>query len=69
MPINWKSLWRVQGEKNPFRKLTDEQVYEIRRRIDAGEEAKDVAKDMPVSVAIVQKIGARTRWKHLEERT
>lgn len=68
MPIVWNSLWQVHGEKNPFRKLSDEQVYEIRRRADAGEEHKSIAKDMPVSVTIVQKIAARQRWRHLQER-
>ena len=68
MPIVWKNLWGVQGSKNPSAKLTDEQAYEIRRRYDAGEDSHAIKADMPVSITVVQQIGRRLRWKHLEER-
>ena len=68
MPIVWNSLWLVQGEKNPIRKLSDEQVYEIRRRFDAGENPRVIQRDMPVSLEVVRKVARRLSWKHLEER-
>lgn len=57
------------GEANSKSKLTAEQVYEIRRRRDAKESLKSIAKDFPfVSWKTLSPIGKRESWKHLPEK-
>lgn len=53
----------VRGVKNGRTKLTVEQVHEIRRRIAAGETSKAIAKDYPVSDAVIGQIRRNEIWK------
>lgn len=48
-------------------KLVPEQVYEIRRRYDAGEPSLQISKDFGVSAQSVGAIGLRKSWEHLPE--
>jgi hypothetical protein len=43
--------------------LNAEDVYEMRRRYDAGEKRDKLANDFGVSYATVQDIGKRRTWK------
>lgn len=55
------------GTKHPSARLTESQVYEIRRRYDAGETAVAIAADFPVGRRSVSDIGTRHTWSHLPE--
>jgi hypothetical protein len=57
----------TKGTKHPASKLTDELVYELRRRYDAGESRQQLAKAFGISPSHVVKIGKRRGWKHLPE--
>ena len=48
-------------------KLAPAQVYEIRRRYDAGEGSFVIAKDFGITGQSVGAIGLRKSWKHLPE--
>lgn len=48
-------------------KLSDEQVSEIRRRVESGEKQRDVAKDYPVSYKQISKICLKQRWTYVKE--
>lgn len=56
------------GTKHPQAKLSDEDVYDIRARRDAGENSRVIARDYPISCGAVRGIGNRRSWKHLPER-
>jgi hypothetical protein len=45
------------------RRLSDDQVRAIRRRLAAGERPHRVARDFPVSAATVASIGRGDSWK------
>lgn len=55
------------GMAHPASKLTDGQVIEIRRMVDAGGTKKRIAKEFGVSDTMVRLIGRRTSWRHLPE--
>lgn len=54
-----------EGTKNPAAKLTEADVVQIRRRVDAGESNLVVAKAFGVSDALVCKIKKRVIWTHI----
>ena len=54
------------GEKNPFAKLTPDQVREIRRRGASGERQKDIAEDFGVCQVNVSAIIRRKTWSHVD---
>lgn len=63
--------WRVhpelirKGEAHHAAKLSDEQVFEVRRRYAAGEKQKDLAASFGVSDSLIGLIVTGKRWKHL----
>jgi len=58
--------WGRKGEESPTSKLTETQVYEIRRRWDAGE--RKFHEQYGVSLATIDNnIGSRRSWLHLPE--
>lgn len=57
--------WGVRGSKNPSAKLTDEQVRELRKRYDAGENRADLAKRFGVSKSLLWLIATKQIWKHV----
>ena len=50
---------------NLWRKVTEDQVREIRRRADAGERYTDIAKDFPIHHVNVRAIATRRTWRWL----
>lgn len=59
----------VRGERQGGAKLTDSDVYAIRRRGDGGEAHTAIAADYPVGPSAVRRIVNRQRWTHLPEVT
>ncbi len=53
------------GERNPFAKLTEADVREIRRRALAGEVSHEIAKDFACNARNVRSIKAGRAWAHL----
>ncbi len=64
--VNGGHTW---GVTHSTCKLTEEEVYEIRRRHDGGERCVLIAMDYPITPGHVNHIGIRARWKSLPERT
>ncbi len=58
---------RLVGEEHHQAKLTDDQVYEIRRRSAFGETAKSIHSSYPVSYSMIKNIVAWKNWTHLQE--
>jgi hypothetical protein len=58
-----------RGELNPYAKLTERDVVEIRRRVSAGETQKSVAHEYEVDIATINKIVHRKTWPHVCEDT
>lgn len=61
-------LESTQGIKHRRAKLTEEGVYDIRKRYDEGESLSSIAKDYNIVESHVVKVGRRRGWKHLPER-
>lgn len=60
---------RRNGELNSNAKLTDTDVVTIRRRRNAGEKVRDIAKDyVAVTPEQVWAVAANKSWKHLPDR-
>lgn len=57
-----------QGTANQNSVLTPQAVYEIRKRRDGGETCSSIAKDFPMCLSTISKIGRRDIWKHLPEK-
>lgn len=57
----------TKGSKNRHAKLTDEQVSEIKRRLDTGEKQKDIAEWFGVSQPTISEIKSGKAWKHVKE--
>lgn len=55
----------VRGEKHSTSKLTESDVMEIRRLLDAGESQVTVSKRYGVSQSLVSSIGRREIWTHV----
>lgn len=58
---------RLPGEANPRRKLTEDQVYEV-RSLQGSASSAAVGAMFEVSPAAIQFIWNRKRWSHLPER-
>lgn len=56
---------RPVGEDHYFSKLSDDDVREIRRRLQEGETCKRIAEDYPVSWGNIAAIKRRKTWKHV----
>lgn len=54
-----------RGVKHPSARLSEEDVYAIRKRRDSGESCRSVADDFGIDKTTVSKIGTRYIWKHL----
>lgn len=57
------------GERNPFARLTEADVREIRRRALAGEVSHLIAKDFPCNARNVRSIKSGRAWAHLWKET
>lgn len=53
------------GARRPGPVLTEEMVYEIRKRLAAGELGRALARDFGVSEASISNIRRRKTWPHL----
>ena len=53
------------GENNGNAKLSDQDVHEIRNRLERGQTRALIAKDYPVSASMIGMIGAHKVWKHI----
>lgn len=53
------------GEANPRARLKTQDVIEIKRRIAAGEADAQIAKDYPVSFAMIWRIRKGLSWSHV----
>ena len=54
------------GERNPFAKLTDDIVREIRARCTNGERVRVIANDMGLNETTVSIVKTRRSWKHVQ---
>jgi hypothetical protein len=59
---------RNQGERNGGSRLTEAQVYEVRRLYDEGVQPTELAIRYGIAKNHVHQIGRRTRWRYLSER-
>jgi len=55
---------QVVGEETYNSVFTDEDIRDIRRRLDAGEGGKDLAEEYGVAPQTISKIKLRKSWKH-----
>lgn len=60
----WTQRGKV-GMEHGMAALTDADVYEIRRRLAAGERGTDIARDMGTTKSVVSQIKLGKTWKHL----
>lgn len=56
---------KLPGEKNPFSKITADDVLAIRRRVAAGEQHVMLAREYGLNKSWVGKIVHRQAWRHL----
>lgn len=56
-----------RGEKNPFSKLTAEQVAVIRTRVANGQSQASLASEFGVNSGTISRIVNNKRWAHLSE--
>lgn len=54
-----------RGERQGTSKLTEDAVRDIRRRVDNGEERKNLAKEYAVDRSLIDMIMRRVAWKHV----
>jgi hypothetical protein len=59
---------RTDGMHSRARKLTEEQVYEIRRMYDAGQRDEEHAQQFGICKSHFASIGRRRTWKSLPEK-
>ncbi len=57
-----RSAFTPKGSKNGSSKLTENDVFEIRRRLAQGELQKDVALDFRISRSTISNIATGRRW-------
>ena len=58
-------LYDNRGTKHSMVKLTENQVNEIKCRIEAGETHKELAKDFGVHKSCISKIATGNTWRHI----
>jgi hypothetical protein len=56
----------LKGERHPFSKLTESDIYEIRKLRRAGAYLKDIAKKMQISKGCIFKIVKYKTWAHIK---
>jgi hypothetical protein len=63
----WKKsvIGMYDGEKNPMAKLTEENVREIRKMIDAGIKVSEIAKKFNVTTSNIYCIKIGKTWKNI----
>ena len=54
------------GERNSSNKLTEDDVYEVRERLDSGETQVSIAKSFGVKQATISSISRGETWTHLK---
>lgn len=55
-----------RGARNPFAKLNETKVRDIRKRFAAGESAKAIAYSYSIGLQTVYAVKSRQRWAHVE---
>lgn len=56
----------LRGSKHHMAKLTEPQVIEIRRRVNAGEKQKDLAVEFRMSKMAISRAVRGENWRHVE---
>lgn len=56
---------RLPGESHPMAKLTEDDVYKIRKRLDSGETLKSISEEYGVHLSTIHYIKNRKLWSHL----
>lgn len=64
MSISARKQNRV-GSKNPYHKLTEEEVVEIRKRCSEGVTKRELAEEYDVSPSAISGIVRRISWNHI----
>lgn len=62
---NRQNRYNRNGEKNPFSKLKETDVLEIRKMIEQGHKQKEIASTFNVSIHLIRKISYRQVWNHI----
>lgn len=57
-----------RGDRHPLAKLDDEKVFEILRRISAGEKRNKIARENGVSGSLISEIARGKTWKYVFKR-
>lgn len=57
-----------KGETHPYHKLTEEEVVEIVRRLEAGERPTHLAKEFKVARTTISGIKGGWTWKHIKRK-
>jgi hypothetical protein len=55
----------MKGLKNPSQRLTEDDVREIRRRVEAGDSGRKIAADYHVHQTHISMIARRATWSHI----
>lgn len=56
----------LKGSDNPAAKLNEEKVYQIRRRLEAGEQCAALGREFGVSEVAIGLIKRRQKWQHVK---
>ncbi len=56
---------KQSGEDSPNSKLTNKEVFEIRRRFAGGEPGQQIHKDFSISIGAVRAVINRKTWRHI----
>ena len=56
----------AKGEDHGMAKITEEDVREIKDRLEGGEPQYSIAEDYPISRAMVSRINTGQKWSHVE---
>lgn len=56
---------RMPGTTHPMSKLTDNDVFDIRRRLSKGETLKSISQTYDIHISTVGYIKTRKLWKHI----
>ncbi len=65
MAIDWECLKSTQGERNRQSKLTESQVFEIRKIYAGNGRPCEHAKRFGISESHFVRVGKRLCWKHV----
>lgn len=56
----------LKGSKNKLSKFNEEDILDIRRRLDGNESQKNIAKDFDVYQTTISKIKLNKSWRHVK---